>query len=46
MIAVRELRKSFGTNLVLAGVNFEVHAGESVVIIGRSGGGKSILLKL
>ena len=45
MIEVRDLRKSFGTTRVLDGVSLEVRTGESVVIIGRSGGGKSILLK-
>lgn len=45
MIEVRELKKSFGTHCVLDGVNLRIETGESVVIIGRSGGGKSILLK-
>jgi phospholipid/cholesterol/gamma-HCH transport system ATP-binding protein len=46
MIEVRDLKKSFGTQQVLDGVNFRIEKGESVVIIGRSGGGKSVLLKL
>ena len=45
MIEARELRKSFGAQTVLDGVNLSIAEGESVVIIGRSGGGKSILLK-
>ena len=45
MIEVRDLKKSFGTHRVLDGVTLQIEAGESVVIIGRSGGGKSILLK-
>ncbi len=45
MIEVRNLKKSFGTQAVLDGVNFRIEPGESVVIIGRSGGGKSVLLK-
>ena len=45
MIEVRDLRKSFGPNLVLDGVSFRIQKGESVVIVGRSGGGKSVLLK-
>jgi len=45
MIEVRNLKKSFGTNKVLDGVCFEIEKGESVVIIGSSGGGKSVLLK-
>ena len=45
MIEVRDLKKSFGTNLILDGVSFGIEKGESLVIIGRSGGGKSVLLK-
>ena len=45
MIEVRDLRKRFGANPILDGVTFRVESGESVVIIGRSGGGKSVLLK-
>jgi phospholipid/cholesterol/gamma-HCH transport system ATP-binding protein len=45
MIEVRSLNKSFGSNPVLKGVSFEIEKGESLVIIGRSGGGKSVLLK-
>jgi phospholipid/cholesterol/gamma-HCH transport system ATP-binding protein len=44
-IEVRNLRKSFAANKVLDGVDFSIEKGESVVIIGRSGGGKSVLLK-
>ena len=45
MIEVRDLHKSFGPNKILDGVSFRIEKGESVVIIGRSGGGKSVLLK-
>jgi phospholipid/cholesterol/gamma-HCH transport system ATP-binding protein len=45
MIEVRDLKKSFGSHAILDGVNFRIETGESVVIIGRSGGGKSVLLK-
>lgn len=45
MIEVRDLKKSFGSHQVLDGVSFRVEKGESIVIIGASGGGKSILLK-
>src|SRR5579862_5340392 len=45
MIEVRNLQKSFGTQKILDGVNLRIETGESVVIIGRSGGGKSVLLK-
>jgi phospholipid/cholesterol/gamma-HCH transport system ATP-binding protein len=45
MVEVRNLKKSFGDHVVLDDVSFRVENGESVVIIGRSGGGKSVLLK-
>src|SRR6266851_3132294 len=45
MIEVKGLKKSFGDRVVLEGVSFRVETGESVAIIGRSGGGKSVLLK-
>lgn len=45
MIEVRQLKKSFGPQLILAGVDMRIETGESAVIIGRSGGGKSVLLK-
>ena len=45
MIEVRELRKSFGGQRVLDGTTLRIETGEAVVIIGRSGGGKSVLLK-
>jgi phospholipid/cholesterol/gamma-HCH transport system ATP-binding protein len=45
MIEVRDLKKNFGEYVILDGVNFRIEKGESVVIIGRSGGGKSVLLK-
>ncbi len=45
MIEVRNLNKSFGSHKVLEGVSFHIDKGDSLVIIGRSGGGKSVLLK-
>jgi len=45
MIEVRDLSKSFASHQILDGVSFRIEKGESVVIIGRSGGGKSVLLK-
>jgi phospholipid/cholesterol/gamma-HCH transport system ATP-binding protein len=44
-IAVRGLKKSFGRKLVLDGVDIDVGVGESLVIIGGSGSGKSVFLK-
>ena len=45
MIAVRDLHKRIGPQEILRGVDMSVGAGETLVIIGRSGGGKSVLLK-
>ena len=45
MIEVSQLRKSFGTQEVLKGVNLSISRGESAVIIGGSGCGKSVLLR-
>lgn len=45
MIAVRSLAKKIAQQEILRGVNLEVKTGETLVIIGRSGGGKSVLLK-
>jgi len=44
-IRVRNLHKSFGDKHVLKGLDLDVGAGESVVVIGGSGTGKSVLLK-
>ena len=45
MIAVRSLAKKIDQQEILRGVDLEVKTGETLVIIGRSGGGKSVLLK-
>ena len=45
MIAVRGLTKTIGAQEILRGVDADVATGETLVIIGRSGGGKSVLLK-
>ena len=45
MIRVEGLTKSFGANHVLRGVDFEAPKGSITIIIGRSGGGKSVFLK-
>ena len=45
MIAVRGLKKRIGSQEILRGVDISVAAGNTLVIIGRSGGGKSVLLK-
>ena len=45
MIEVRGLAKQLGRQEILRGVDMTVAKGETLVIIGRSGGGKSVLLK-
>lgn len=45
-IAVENLRKTFGSQRVLNGITFYVSEGETVAVIGQSGGGKSVMLKL
>lgn len=44
-IRLRGLRKSFGPKTVLDGLDLDVHDGESLVVVGGSGTGKSVLLK-
>jgi phospholipid/cholesterol/gamma-HCH transport system ATP-binding protein len=46
MITVRDIQKSFDGNTVLRGVSFDVRDRETVVVLGKSGCGKSILLKM
>lgn len=45
LIAVHDLHKSFGKNKVLKGMSFTVNKGENLVILGRSGSGKSVAIK-
>ena len=46
MILIKDLHKSFGDLNVLNGVNLEVFKGENVAVLGRSGTGKSVLIKI
>ena len=46
VIVVKELKKSFGQQTVLNGIGLQVARGETLVVLGRSGTGKSVLLKL
>src|SRR5690625_286521 len=45
MIEIRNLKKSFGSLLVWEDVSFTIETGETLAIIGRSGCGKSVLMK-
>lgn len=45
-IVVQDLHKTFGTQTVLNGIDLEIAPGETVALLGRSGIGKSVLLKL
>ena len=45
MIEIKNLHKSFNDNKVLQGVDLNIDTGETLVIIGRSGCGKSVLIK-
>ncbi|MGL5112972.1 MAG: ABC transporter ATP-binding protein [Flavobacterium sp.] len=45
IIAIENLWKSFGKNEVLKGINLTVNKGEDLVILGRSGSGKSVTIK-
>lgn len=46
VISIRDLVKSFGSNAVLRGVTLDVYDGENLVVLGRSGSGKSVLIKI
>ena len=46
VIHVSDLHKAFGDNEVLRGIDLVVHKGENVVVLGRSGTGKSVLIKI
>lgn len=45
VIAIHNLKKAFGDNKVLNGFDLELKKGESVVVLGKSGSGKSVLIK-
>jgi phospholipid/cholesterol/gamma-HCH transport system ATP-binding protein len=46
VISIRGLEKSFGKNQVLRGINLDIYQGENLVVLGRSGAGKSVLIKI
>jgi phospholipid/cholesterol/gamma-HCH transport system ATP-binding protein len=46
VISIQDLKKSFGPLNVLNGVNLEIKRGENIAVLGRSGTGKSVLIKI
>ena len=44
-LIIKNLKKHYGKNKVLRGINFELHEGERVVVLGPSGSGKSTFLR-
>ena len=46
VISIRDLYKAFGDNKVINGFDFDLMKGENVVVLGKSGSGKSVLIKL
>ena len=46
VISIKDLYKAFGDNEVLCGVDLDVHSKENVAVLGRSGTGKSVLIKI
>ena len=45
VIEITDLHKSFGSNAILKGMDLTIYKGENVVILGKSGSGKSVLIK-
>lgn len=45
VLQIKDLHKNFGDNRVLNGFNMELHQGENLVIMGKSGSGKSVMIK-
>ncbi len=45
VVDIEHLKKSFGTNSVLKDINLKINKGENLVIFGKSGSGKSVLIK-
>ena len=45
LIEIKNLKKSFGDKKILNGINLDIYKGKSLVIVGASGSGKSVLIK-
>jgi phospholipid/cholesterol/gamma-HCH transport system ATP-binding protein len=45
IITIKDLHKSFGSNVVLNGFDLELYEGENLVVMGKSGSGKSVMIK-
>jgi phospholipid/cholesterol/gamma-HCH transport system ATP-binding protein len=45
ILEIESLKKSFGNNVVLQGINLKIEKGENLVVFGKSGSGKSVLIK-
>ena len=45
MISVQDIRVSFGNNMVIDGITFQVQRGDILVLLGKNGSGKSVILK-
>ncbi len=45
IVKIENLKKSFGSNKILNGINLHVEQGENLVVLGKSGSGKSVLIK-
>ena len=45
IISIKDLHKSFGTNVVLDGFHLDLYEGENLVVMGKSGSGKSVMIK-
>ncbi len=46
VISIKDLKKSFENNIVLNGIDIEIFKGENIAVLGRSGSGKSVLIKI
>ena len=45
VVEIENLKKSFGTNMVLKDINLNIERGKNMVVLGKSGSGKSVLIK-